>query len=289
MPTETVIGVLDAAEGYLRERGVDGPRVSIEWMLARVLGLTRLQVYMAHDRPVSEDEKQQLRAMVARRGRGEPLAYILGDQEFLGLVLRVTDAVLIPRPETEGLVELVREAVPEQARGVDIGTGSGAIAIALCKLRPDLRMIATDISLPALEVARQNADQLEVADRLDFVAGAYWEPLGALLDGAEPLDFVVSNPPYVDPDRPDLLDDEVAKFEPALALFTPPSDPAAAYRAIVDGLPGRLRPGGLVFFETGLGCDRAALEVLNSAPHLTDVELRCDEAGHPRYLLARSV
>lgn len=283
MQTETVLGVLDAAEGYLRERGVAAPRLSIEWMLARVLGITRLQVYMAYDRPVSETEKRILREMVARRGQGEPLAYVLGDQEFCGLLLRVTDAVLIPRPETEGLVDLVREAVAENARGVDIGTGSGAIAIALCKLRPDLRMIATDVSETALAVARQNAEDLGVADRIEFACGDYWQAL----DGLDPVDFLVSNPPYVDPGRPDLLGEGVAAFEPALALFTPADDPAAAYRALVEGLAGRLRPGGLVFFETGVAADQAALATMQAVPELVDVELKFDQAGLPRYLLGR--
>ncbi|MEE2886917.1 MAG: peptide chain release factor N(5)-glutamine methyltransferase [Planctomycetota bacterium] len=283
MQTETVLGVLDAGEGYLRERGVAAPRLSIEWMLARVLGITRLQVYMAHDRPVSETEKQSLREMVARRGTGEPLAYVLGDQEFCGLQLRVTNAVLIPRPETEGLVELVRAAVAENALGVDIGTGSGAIAIALCSLRPDLRMIATDVSQDALAVARQNAEKIGVADRIDFALGDYWQAL----DGRGPVDFVVSNPPYVDPGRPDLLGEGVAEFEPALALFTPPDDPAASYRALVRDLEGRLRPGGQVFFETGVAVDQVALETMRAVPDLVDVELQFDDAKLPRYLLAR--
>jgi len=282
LPAQTVLGVLDAAEGYLRERGVPAPRLSIEWMLARVLGVTRLQVYMAHDRPVSEAEKSALREMVGRRGQGEPLAYILGDQEFCGLTLKVTDAVLIPRPETEGLVELVREAVPEGAVGVDLGTGSGAIAIALCVLRPDLRMIATDLSPAALEVASHNAQSVGVADRIEFREGDFWEAL----DQGQRLDFVVSNPPYVDPARPELLDEEVGRFEPALALFTPAEDPAAAYRVIAAGLSERLCVGGKVFLETGVAADQAGLQALQACPGLRDVELRSDDAGLPRYLLA---
>ncbi len=285
MATETVLGVLEAAEGYLRERGVEAPRLSIEWMVARALGLTRLQVYMAYDRPVSETEKTELRSMVARRGRGEPLAYVLGDQEFCGLSLRVTPDVLIPRPETEVLVELVRDAVPNNARGIDIGTGSGAIAIALCVQRPDIRMIASDSSEAALAIARQNAAGLGVADRIEFALGDYWQGLST---GA-PLDFVVSNPPYVDPDRSELLAADVAEYEPGLALFTPPGDPAAAYRSIVSGFPGRLSSGSPVFFETGVAADQAALQWMKSAPTLRDVELRSDEAGLPRYLLGRYV
>ncbi len=285
MATETVLGVLEAAEGYLRERGVEAPRLSIEWMLARALGLTRLQVYMAYDRPVTETEKAELRSMVARRGRGEPLAYVLGDQEFCGLSLRVTPDVLIPRPETEALVDLVCEGVPSKALGIDIGTGSGAIAIALCVRRPDIRMLASDVSEAALAVARQNAADLGVADRIEFALADYWEGLSV----GTALDFVVSNPPYVDPDRSELLAEDVAEYEPGVALFTPPGDPAAAYRLIVNGFPGRLRSGSLVFFETGVAADQAALQCMETCSGLEDVELRPDEAGLPRYLTGRYV
>ena len=186
-------------------------------------------------------------------------------------------------PQAAGVsVELVREAVPEGAVGVDLGTGSGAIAIALCVLRPDLRMIATDLSPAALEVASHNAQSVGVADRIEFREGDFWEAL----DQGQRLDFVVSNPPYVDPARPELLDEEVGRFEPALALFTPAEDPAAAYRVIAAGLSERLCVGGKVFLETGVAADQAGLQALQACPGLRDVELRSDDAGLPRYLLA---
>jgi release factor glutamine methyltransferase len=255
----------------------------MEWMLARVLGLSRLEVYLAHDRPVSESEKEDLRAMVARRGKGEPLAYILGDQEFCGLEFKVTRDVLIPRPETEHLVSCLREQAPQSSRGVDLGTGSGAIAVALCHARPDLTMIATDASGAALEVARDNAERLGVADRVEFREGSWWAPLA----DEPPLDFAVSNPPYVDPERSELLADDVREFEPESALMTPAGEPAAAYAAIVAGIEGRLKPGALLFFETGVGADDAALAVLERSDLLTEVALSDDEAGLPRYLFAR--
>lgn len=274
--------MLTAAEGYLRERSIEAPRLSVEWMLARVLSLSRLQVYLAHDRPVTEHEKQRLREMVARRGVGEPLAYILGDQEFCGHLLKVTRDVSIPRPETEHLVELVTDSVPEGARGVDLGTGSGAIAVAVCCARKDVSMVATDVSEAAVDVARHNAKTLGVAERVEFRVGSWWEPLA----GVEAFDFLVSNPPYVDPERPELLAKDVAAFEPHVALF---DRPGSAYAALVDGMRDGLKPGARVFLETGVGADAAAVAELRGSDFLADVSLLDDEAGLPRYLLARKV
>ena len=275
--------MLRAAEDYLSERDVEAPRLSVEWMLARVLGVGRLQVYMAHDRPLAEAEKQRLRAMVARRGRGEPLAYVLGDQEFYGCTVEVTPDVLIPRPETEGLVERVLAAdLPSRARGVDIGTGSGAIALALALARPEWTLLATDVSASALAVAQRNAERHDVADRVAFAEGAYWNAVPE----PERFDFVVSNPPYVDPDRPDLLAADVRKFEPALALFTPPSAPATAYEEIAARAVEFCRSGARLFFETGVGAAEAAETALRRCSQLADVTLELDEAGLPRYLTA---
>lgn len=275
--------MLAAAEGYLCDRSIEAPRLCVEWMLARVLSLSRLQVYLAHDRPLAESEKQRLREMVARRGAGEPLAYILGDQEFCGHVLKVTRDVLIPRPETEHLVELVIDSVPDGARGVDLGTGSGAIAVAVSCARKDVSMIATDVSEAALEVARHNANTLGVAGRVEFRVGSWWEPLA----GVEPFDFLVSNPPYVDPSRPELLAKDVAEFEPGVALFTEPGRPGGAYAALVAGMRDGLRPGARIFLETGVGADAAAVSELRRADFLAEVTLLDDEAGLPRYVLAQ--
>lgn len=251
-------------------------------MLAHVLGTGRLQVYLAHDRPLTEAEKQQLRGLVARRGRGEPLAYVLGDQDFLGHRLLVNRDVLIPRPETEGLAQRVLDGVPEARTGVDLGTGSGALAIALCAARPELRMLATDVSEAALSVARDNAARIGVADRLEFVRGSWWDPVPP---GAQ-FEFVVSNPPYVDPAQPELLAEDVRQFEPATALFTPHGDPGAPYRAIAAGLVAHCRTGARVFLETGVGADQAALQALRDCPGVVEVELHPDDAGLPRYIHA---
>ena len=280
-----MLGVLLAAEQYLAARDMDAARLSVEWMLAEVLGTDRLQVYLAHDRPLTEGELGRLREMVTRRGHGEPLAYILGHWEFFGHELHITKDVLMPRPETEQLVELASELAPADGLLVDLGTGSGCIAVAVALARPDLRVVATDVSGAALAVARQNVGRHGLTDRVRLLRCGFTE----LPSDVGPIDCLVSNPPYVDPERTDLYDPELSAFEPRVALFTEPGDPASSYRQILAGMRGRLQTGGSLVLETGVGTETAALEMLQAADWLTDVELRTDLAGLPRYLLARAV
>ena len=282
-PAHTVLSVLRGSEAWLGRRGVDAPRRSAELLLGKVLGLDRLQLYLAHDRPLDPGERAAMRALVARRGQREPVAHLLGEWSFRGHALEVSPAVLIPRPETEQLVELALERAPRGGRVVDLGTGSGAIAIALALARPDLQLVATDVSRNALAVAQRNAARHGVAPRIVFHGGSWW----AACAGEPAFDRVVSNPPYVDPARPELLDDEVREFEPPLALFSERGDPASCYRALLDGLGERLAPGGHLVLETGHDAAPAALALLRAEPRLGDVELRPDLAGLDRFLLAR--
>lgn len=283
MSPDTVLEILRASEVYLEGRGVDAPRRSAELLLGRVLAMPRLELYLAHDRPLSPDEKSTMRAWLARRGDHEPLAYVLGDHEFYGHELEVTPAVLIPRPETEGLVELAIERVGPGARCVDLGTGSGAIAIALALERDDVTVTAVDVSEAALEVARRNVERHGLQDRVTCRLGSFW----AGVDADARFDLVISNPPYVDPARPELLADDVRRFEPELALFTPSGEPAAAYEAIAAGLSQHAAPDAVLLFETGVGASEPARRVIESLAGVTDVELRDDLAGLPRYVCAR--
>ncbi len=267
----------------MSQHEVEAPRLSVEWMLAQVLGLSRVRVYLAHDRPLTEEERHRLREMVARRAKHEPLAYILGEWDFCGHKLRVGPEVLIPRPETEQLVQLAVDLLPQGGRGLDLGTGSGAIAIALALARPDLSLGASDISAAALTLARQNVVDHQLEQRISLREGSFAQPW--LADG--PFDFLLSNPPYVDPQQPELLAGDVADYEPAQALFTAPGDPASAYRQILMDLPALLKPGAWILMETGVGADQAALQAMQACPQLCQVSLRQDLAGHPRYLLAQ--
>ncbi len=281
--SHTVLTVLRGAEAWLHKRGVDAPKRSAELLLGHVLGLTRLQLYLAHDRPLDEKERAAMRALVARRGDGEPVAYLIGSWSFRGLELAVNPAVLIPRPETEELVELVLAHLPPAARVLDLGTGSGAIAIALAAARPDLRVLAIDVSQNALAVAAANVQKHALAERVELRCGSWWEPVR----GDETFAVVVSNPPYVDPAASRELAADVRAFEPPLALFSAAGDAGSCYRAIAAGLAQHLAPGGHFFAETGVGASELARAHLASLSFLADVRLQQDLAGIDRMLVAR--
>lgn len=279
----TVLSVLRGAEEWLQRRGVDAPKRSAELLLGKVLGLDRLRLYLAHDRPMDEAERAAMRALITRRATGEPVAYLLGSWSFRGHELAVSPAVLVPRPETEDLVTLVLERAPHGGRVVDLGTGSGAIAIALAKERPDLQVAAVEISRNALQLATANAARHGVGERITFHLGSWWEPVAA----ADVFDVVVGNPPYIDPAAPHGLAADVVAHEPPLALFTASGDVLSCYRAIVAGLPQHLAVGGWFVAETGVGASAAALGLLQQHGGFDDVALRQDFAGLDRYLLAR--
>jgi release factor glutamine methyltransferase len=208
----TLAEVLKGATEYLAARGIETARVDAELLLARALGLSRIELYTQHDRPLSDAERSAARELVQRRGQREPLAYVLGDWDFRRLTLKTDRRALVPRPETEIVVErclalLTGVAAPRIA---DVGTGTGAIALALKQERPDAIVVATDVSADALELAQENArmNELEVEFREgDLLAGV-----------AGPLDLVVSNPPYVGADELDALEPEVRDWEPRGAL-----------------------------------------------------------------------
>jgi release factor glutamine methyltransferase len=208
----TLAEVLAGAARYLAERGVDSPRVDAELMLARALGLQRIELYTQHDRPLTEDERAGVRELVRRRGAREPLAYVLGDWDFRRLTLKTDARALVPRPETEVVVERCLSLLEgiEAPRIVDVGTGTGAIALALKHERPDAQVVATDVSEEALSLARENAAatgldvELRRSDLLDGIEGTF--------------DLVVSNPPYVDRAELDALQPEVREWEPRSAL-----------------------------------------------------------------------
>ena len=227
----TLAEVLRAATDYLAARGVENPRLDSERLLARALGLTRMELYTQHDRPLTEAERAAARELVQRRGRREPLAYVLGDWDFRRLTLATDARALVPRPETEIVVErclALLESV-ETPRIVDVGTGGGAIALALKNERPDARVTATDISAAALTLARENAARNGLDVELietDLLAGV-----------AGPFDLVVSNPPYVLADELGALEPEVRDWEPELALVDAGQTAtlAAAARDVLDG------------------------------------------------------
>jgi len=281
----TVMSVLRGAEGWLQKRGIEAPKRSAELLLGRVLKLDRLELYLEHDRPLNEQERNAMRELVLRRGDGEPVAHLLGSWSFRGHELEVGPAVLIPRPETEELVDIALEKVRESGgkNAIDLGTGSGAIAIALAVEHPDLEVLATDASQNALAVATNNVAYHKVQDRVQLAHGSWWE---AVADDQQ-FDLVVSNPPYIDPKAIDGLEDDVRKFEPPLALFSAPGDVASCYRELAAGLEQHLRPGGWFLAETGYLAADASRDAFAELPFMGDVELRDDLSGQPRFVLAQ--
>ncbi len=247
-PRWTVVELLRVTGAYLAKKGSPSSRLDAELLLAETLGLPgRVELYLQHDRPLAGAEVDGYRELVRRRAQGEPVAYLLGRARFYEEELEVTPAVLIPRPDTETLVEVALARVPTDAdvRLADVGTGSGALAIALARKRPRLRVVATELSPTAAAVARRNVARYDLGPRVDVV-------VTDLLSGvAGPFDVIVSNPPYIADDDPRVAPG-VRRFEPAEALFAGP-DGLAVYRRLLAEAPPLLSPTGTLLLEVGAG------------------------------------
>ena len=268
--------VLKLSTGFLAERGVASPRLDAEFILAHALELARLDLYLEHDRPLTEAELDRCRALVERRGRREPLAYVLGEWGFRRLTLRCDSRALVPRPETEVLVERALALLDgvERPDVLDVGTGTGAVALSLALERPDVRATALDISADALALARENAEATRLEVTLvegDFRTG---------LPGG-PYDLVVSNPPYVRPDEIETLEPEVREWEPREALVSD-DGPAEVARVAAPAL----KPGGALALEVGDGQAPAVAAALAELGY-HDVTITVDLNGRERIVEGR--
>lgn len=248
----TVKAALDWTTTYLAEKSDEHPRRSAEWLLSAATGLSRIELYAFHDRPLTTEERMLLREGVKRRAAGEPLQYVTGEVAFRHIVLKVRPGVLIPRPETEVLVDSVLPAIDDAIaeRGTalvaDICTGSGCIALSIASERPTATVVATDLSELALAVAAENVERLGLSDRVSVAQGDLFAALAPELRGS--LDVVVSNPPYVPSADVSDLPAEVAGFEPHLALDGG-LDGLDVYRRLLAEAREWLRPGGLLGVE----------------------------------------
>ena len=272
------------ADATARLGHLPNPSLDAELLLRGLTGLSRADLLARGNEPLSGGAIAAFRAAVARRERFEPVQYILGKAAFWRDEFIVNPAVLIPRSDTEILVEAVgaRLREVEAPHLLDIGTGSGCIALSLLRELPRARALALDVSEAALEVARTNALALGLESRIDFLLSSW---LDAVPDNAA-FDAIVSNPPYVAPAEGSALSPEVSEFEPALALFAEDDDDLSSYRKIVGRLGGRLRPSGLVAFEVGLGQAGRVGDLLRDHG-LTSVETVNDLPGVARVVLAR--
>ena len=249
----TMLRALEWTAGYFQSHGIDSPRPSAEILLAHSLGLRRIDLYVRYDQPLQAEELKRFKTLIRRRASNEPVAYITGERDFWSLSFLVTPDVLIPRPETEHLVEAALEALPEcdGLRILEPGTGSGAVSVAMAHERSGLRCFASDRWVESLAVAQRNAQRHGVTDRVEFFAGDWFAPVS---ERAPRFDAVVCNPPYVPSAAIDGLQPEVARFEPRRAL-NGGVDGLDAIRRLVSGALACLKPGGVLLFE--IGCDQA--------------------------------
>ena len=284
----TVGRLLTWTTDWLAGRGSESPRLDAEVLLAIVRGCPRIALYTAFDVPVNEEERARFRSLVKRRGEGEPVAYLVGSREFFSLSFGVSPAVLVPRPETEGLVirvlDLCQTAGPagQRPRIIDVGTGSGAIVVTVAKRLTQAEFVATDISAEALAVARDNAKRHGVEGRIEFVEC----DLLADPKAAGPWDVIVSNPPYVREDEFDALPRDVRLHEPRMALVSGPTGVEVIGR-LAAAAAEKLVPGGWLLVEVGPPTAAAAEEVVAAQVALSLEPTLKDMAALPRIVQAR--
>jgi release factor glutamine methyltransferase len=286
-PSASVRSLIRTGAQMLEARGVESAMLDAEILMAEAAGVARAQV-LAETRSDSAGLSPRVVARfgeyVARRAGHEPVAYIVGRKEFFSLDLEVNRAVLIPRPETETLVAAALEFVSGQPEAwvLDMGTGSGAVALAIAANAPGVRIVAADISKESLEVAHRNAERLGVADRIEFRHGDCW----AALDGGAPMrfDLVVSNPPYVEDAALETLAPEIREYEPRIALTAGP-DGLAFYRRILGRAAKFIRPGGELQVEVGAGQAASVIDMCREAGCTGAVAIR-DLAGIERVVRA---
>jgi release factor glutamine methyltransferase len=281
----TVGGLLSWTTRFLAGKGVESPRLDAEVLLGHVLGCQRIDLYgLRHAEPASEDVRQRYRELIRRRVEGCPVAYLVGYKEFFSLRLEVGPDVLIPRPDSELAVsECLRLAKGMAEPSVlDIGTGSGNLAIAVARNHKGARVTAVDLSPKALAAAERNADRHAVADRIRFLGG----DLFAAVPAGERFDFVLSNPPYIPRDEIAKLAPGVRDYEPHLALDGGPSGYEVLER-LVAGAREYLRPGGHLIVEIGAPQEGAARERIAAHPGYELAPTVHDHSGHPRVLVAR--
>lgn len=275
-----VLEAIELSADYLKKKGIEEARLNAELMLADILGMKRLNLYLNFDRPLSENEKELYREYLTRRSKFEPLQYILGYTEFFGLKIFVNQNVLIPRPETELLVEtIIKHYKSDSAMSIlDIGTGSGAISIALAK-NLNCNITAIDISTKALETARYNADFNNVLDKIQFKEVDILNPTFDL----PKYDIIVSNPPYVSKDEYLTLQNEIKNFEPLIAV-TDNFDGLLFYKKISEFGKSHLNNNGKLFFELGKGQFDAVKSIMQEKGY-SNIEIVKDYSNIERIIV----
>lgn len=308
MQNWTIQKLLNWTNEYFTKKGIDSPRLSAELLLSHVLAMKRIELYTQFDKPVAKQQLDRLHDLVKRASQNEPIAYIVGRTEFYSLELNVTPDCLIPRPETELLVEraieflrtrTVRNSTAgnitqkgETSNGArtgkqfvcDLCTGSGCIAVAIAKNFPDADVIATDISNAALKTAAQNVEKYQLKERIKLLCGDLFDPIVPHLDVGK-FDLIVCNPPYVSTAEFEKLDENVKDYEPKLALFAG-NDGLDIYRRIIQKAAQFLKPGAALMLEVGYSQGHAVRKLLEQRGCFSKIKIEKDSNNNDRITTA---
>lgn len=278
----TVLESINLSTQYLHQKGIESPRTNAELLLADILGCKRLDLYLSFDKPLGDEEKEKYRNFIKRRGNFEPLQYLTGKVEFYGLEFIINSAVLIPRPETELLVENILKHTEKgkEITVLDIGCGSGNIGIALAKNLPLSKVVCTDISIQALEIAKENLQRHKVSDKITFIKH---DILKEDLNNFNDFDIIVSNPPYVSMESFSLLQKEIRDYEPRLAVIDE-GDGYTFFKEISMKAAKKLKESGKLFFEVGQGQSAEVKEILRSN-HFNNITVIADYQNIDRVII----
>ncbi len=279
--TKTVLEVLQSTTAYFEKHQIENPRLNAEHLMAHALGKTRIGLYLEFERQLLESELAPLRELVKRRGQGEPLQHLLGTVEFCGQTFTIDRRALVPRPETEQLCELLMSEITSQTtdvRIIDVGTGSGVIALSLAKQFPKAKVVAVDISDDALALARENAGRLGLSERVEFQKADLFE------NSNERFDLIVANLPYISMHDRNLLAREVL-HDPEVALFAGVKGDELV-RRLIELAPSHLNGDGLLALEIGVNQAEGLTELLRQKNY-HDIQSKKDYSGITRFLLAR--
>lgn len=276
---QTIIDILQRSADFLQKKGVPSPRVDAEWLLSHALKIDRMKLLLQSQRPLAEKELDEIRPLIQRRAKREPLQYIIGTQPFIDLVLKTDPRALIPRPETEELVYLVKERVSQPASILDMGTGTGAIALSLALIYPEANITASDFSKEALSLAEENAELHHLSSQISFLVSDWYAEIKGRFD------VIISNPPYLTEEEWKEAEPEVKDNEPATALWAKESG-LSDLEKIISRAPSFLHAGGWLFLETGIA-QRERLQTLLEQAGFVKVEILEDFSQRDRYVCAQ--